>query len=202
MIDGLTRAPNVDWEYISTEALSYQPYRGALVLAALTLPLFLSLQRRWGGKIQSLLLWFVFCTVSYTKDFAYIHFPGTPLYVTEVVLVLVVIRRFIWPVLRVPRIHRFATILLAVFLAEGFFQLIRSLDGPRDALCFRDFALTLYPLFVLVGLYVFQDWPAVRRFCICFAMAASLSGVVALFWFLGVPSSVGISLTRPTCWLH
>jgi O-antigen ligase len=61
----------------------------------------------------------------------------------------------------------------------------------------RDFALTVYPLFILLGLYIFEDWAGVRRFCICFVMAASLSGMVALFWFMAVPQQRRYIFTPP-----
>ncbi|MGE0405752.1 MAG: O-antigen ligase family protein [Candidatus Korobacteraceae bacterium] len=188
-LDGLTRAQNVDWEYFSSEALVYEPNLAAYILAAFSLPLFWNFaQHRMIGSLEAVLLWFVFCTVCYTKDFAYIHLPGTPLFITEIVLAVAIFGRFVWPSLRLPRLYPKASILVAVFFFEGVFQVFRGIStGNETIFVLRDFALAMYPLFLLIGLYAFQDWTAVRRFCVCFVAAAAVASVIGLLWFLSVP---------------
>src|SRR5260370_1147237 len=87
--DGLTRTPVLDTDAYWNGPLEYQPYLGAVLLAGLTLALMFGYVRRAGISVtEGLLLWFVFCTTAYTRDFSYIHLPRTPLFVTGIVFVL------------------------------------------------------------------------------------------------------------------
>ncbi len=86
--DGLTRAPNPEWELPSQGPLEYQPYYAAFLLAAVTLPLMFAYAKTVRASItEGLFLWFAFCTAAYMKDFSYLRWPGAPLFVTDVVLV-------------------------------------------------------------------------------------------------------------------
>src|SRR5271168_3562018 len=76
--DGVGRPLNQEMLDVAIEPLTYEPYQGALVFALLMLPsvwLYASSARI--SKAEGLLLWFVLCTVAYTKDFSYVGIPGT-----------------------------------------------------------------------------------------------------------------------------
>jgi len=63
LVDGITRAPNADWESMPFQnPLQYVPYKAAFVFAALLLPLTLRYARQVGSRMsEALLLWFVMC---------------------------------------------------------------------------------------------------------------------------------------------
>ena len=185
MMDGLTRAPNTDWEMMASEPLQYEPYVGAFVFAGVALMLMFGAAYRLGTSYrEALLLWFVFCTASYTKDFAYLRLPGTPLFVTDVVLLLLVLsvwRRF-W---LEPRYLKLCLICFwivgAIACARGF------LSGHEPAIVVRDFALVIYSFYFLVGLYLFDSWISIQRLLFWFVAGAAMSCINGLAWFVVAP---------------
>ena len=190
LVDGITRAPNADWESMPFQnPLQYVPYKAAFVFAALLLPLTLRYARQVGSRMsEALLLWFVMCTTAYAKDFAYIHIPGVPLFVTDIVLATLVFFTFLFPRLRIP-LDFWPNRVVWLLLTLGAVEVCRSLVSGREPLMvFRDFAVPLYAVFLLIGLYVVTDWPSIRRLYRFFIYGAAMSSVTAVGWFAVVPA--------------
>ena len=190
LVDGITRAPNADWESMPFQnPLQYVPYKAAFVFAALLLPLTLHYARQVGSRMsEALLLWFVMCTTAYAKDFAYIHIPGVPLFVTDIVLATLVFFTFLFPRLRIP-LDFWPNRVVWLLLTLGAVEVCRSLiSGHQPLMVFRDFAVPLYAVFLLIGLYVVNDWPSIRRLCKFFIYGAAMSSVTAVGWFAVVPA--------------
>ena len=74
--DGFTRPLVLEEDWENSEAMTYEPYHAAFVFGLAMLPLMMAYRKSAGiSKKESVLLWFVMCTVAYSKDFAYIV-PG------------------------------------------------------------------------------------------------------------------------------
>ena len=187
--DGLTRAPNPEWELPSQGPLEYQPYYAAFLLAAVTLPLMFAYAKRVRASItEGLFLWFAFCTAAYMKDFSYLRWPGAPLFVTDVVLVVLLLS--IYLLLRPHYSHSplVLNIFLLLFVAAGLLSAARGFWEHRDTiLVLRDSALIAYALFLLVGYHLFRSWLSIKRVAVWFFLGTSLSALNGLAWFVVAP---------------
>jgi O-antigen ligase len=186
--DGLTRAPNLDLEFSPPQPLAYEPYYAAFLLAGVTLPLmFAYVKKARVSLAEGLFLWFVFCTTAYLKDFSYLRWPGTPFFVTDVVLIVLLLSIYIVP--RRRHFHpRVLNIFLGLFIAAGVLAAARGFLGRCDPiLVLRDSALIAYALFLLVGYHLFRDWQAIRRVAIWFVLGTALSVLNGLAWLVVAP---------------
>src|SRR5437660_5360869 len=184
--DGLTRAPNLELELSPPQPLEYEPYYAAFLLAGLTLPLmFVYAKRARVSTTEGLFLWFVFCTTAYTKDFSYLRWPGAPLFVTDAVLLFLLLSIYIGHRRRNARCPPALNFSLALFIAAGALAAARGFLGHRDPiLVLRDSALVGYSLFLMVGYHLFRSWLAIRRVAIWFLLGAALSGFHILTWLV------------------
>jgi O-antigen ligase len=186
--DGLTRAPNLELEFSPPQPLAYEPYYAAFLLAGVTLPLMFAYVKKTRVSLaEGLFLWFVFCTTAYLKDFSYLRWPGTPFFVTDVVLIVLLLSIYI-----VPRRRHFPprvlSIFLGLFIAAGVLAAVRGFLGRCDPiLVLRDSALIAYALFLLVGYHLFKDWLAIRRVAIWFVLGTALSVLNGLAWLVVAP---------------
>lgn len=185
LVDGLTRAPNPLLE-LPPQPLGYEPYPGALPLACFSLPLMIAYAKNARISLsEGLFLWFVFCTAAYTKDFSYFRLPGAPIFVTDVVLMILLLAIYFSPSrgrsLPPPLLITFLT----VFIAAGGLAAARGFLGRAEPkLVLRDFALIAYTLFLSAGYFLLGSWQAIKRFAVWFALGAALSVQCGLAWFL------------------
>lgn len=175
LIDGIQR--NYRFDDSAIESLHYAGLPLTYVFAAVSLPLSFGFASAVGlSKKSGLVLWFILGTTAFTKDFAYIHWPGLPLYVTDIVWALLFLfyrhnLRGAWKEL--PRLARW---FLLLFLGLGCLDLLRSLLGGRSSiLAMRDFAIVLYVLFVPIG-YLFAENRVAVRSIFLFAVLGTLLG--------------------------
>lgn len=186
--DGLTRPPNSDLE-LPPQSLQYTPYSAALLLAGITLPLAFAYGRRARASVgEALFLWFILCTTAYSKDFSYLHLPGVPLFVTDIVLLLLLTSIYIFQPRCRPRFPLALNISLALFVAAGALAAARGFLGHHDpVLVLRDSAIVGYSLFLPVGYHLTRNWQVIRRVAAWFALGAALSIVNGLAQFAVVP---------------
>src|SRR5439155_22816645 len=93
---------------------------------------------------EALFLWFVFCTTAYTRDFSYIRWPGTPLFVTDVVLLILLASMYLCRRAHFPRIPLPVTVFLSLFYGAGALSAARGFWGRHDAMVVvRDSALVV-----------------------------------------------------------
>ncbi len=190
LTDGLLRSANTEWELASQDPLQYQPYAAAYVFALIMLPLCLWYAKRYGLTNRlAVLLWFVLCTVTYTKDFAYIKVPGAPIFISDVVLLCLFYSARAWR--RTSQWAQSASwvfrFLLAYF-AVGVLELLRSrLTGADFLLGVRDFALVLYALFALAAYEIVDNRDAIVHLMRMFWLGAMLATVNAIGWFIVQP---------------
>ncbi len=187
--DGLTRAPNPEWELPSQGPLEYQPYYAAFLLAAVTLPLMFAYAKTVRASItEGLFLWFAFCTAAYMKDFSYLRWPGAPLFVTDVVLVVLLLSIYLLLRPHYSRSPLVLNIFLLLFVAAGLLSAARGFWEHRDTiLVLRDSALIAYALFLLVGYHLFRSWLSIKRVAVWFFLGTSLSALNGLAWFVVAP---------------
>jgi O-antigen ligase len=187
--DGLTRAPNLELESSPLQPLEYEPYHAALLLAGLTFPLMFAYVKKARASLsEGLFLWFAFCTTAYMKDFSYLRWPGTPLFVTDVVLILLLLSIYIVPRHRSSSIPLLLTIPLGLFMAAGALAAARGFLGRGESiLVLRDSALIAYALFLLIGFHLFRDWLAIRRVAVWFVLGSALSVLNGLAWLVVAP---------------
>jgi O-antigen ligase len=187
--DGLTRAPNPELELFSPQPLAYEPYRAAFLLAGLTLPLMFAYAKRARASLtEGLFLWFVFCTTAYMKDFSYLRWPGVSLFVTDIVLIVLLVSTYIVPRRRGTPYPPLLNIFLALFIAAGALAAARGFLGHRETiLVLRDSALVGYSLFLLVGYHLLRSWLAIRRVAVWFLLGAVLSVLNGLGWLVVAP---------------
>jgi O-antigen ligase len=191
LADGLTRAPNADWESMPFQnPLQYTPYKAAFLFAGLLIPLTLRYARGLGASLlHGLLLWFVMCTAAYSKDFAYLRLPGVPLFITDVILALLFLFIFLCPRVRIPTLQFWPVSAALLLVSIGILEVCRGLAAGRDALTvLRDFEVPLYAVFLLIGMYAVEEWPAIQRFCRFFIYGALMASLTAVGWFLMVPA--------------
>lgn len=190
--DGLGRVSNPDSNLFPPQPLEYEPYQAAFLLAGLTLPLMFAYAKRARvSLVEALFLWFVFCTTAYMKDFSYLRWPGTPLFVTDVVLAILLFSTCILPRRAFQSNNHpplLINVLLVLFIAAGALAAVRGFLGYREPLLvLRDSALVVYPLFVLVGYQLIKNWLAMRRVAVWFVLGAALSVLNGLAWFVVAP---------------
>jgi O-antigen ligase len=171
------------------QAMEYESSGAAYIFAAVTLPICLLYGWRAGASTtESLLLWFLLGTITYSKDFAYIRIPGLPLFVTDIVLassLWILLRRWGTKFLRKGQWWGRCILL---FIAMGIVSAVRGVVSREDTLLiFRDFAIVVYPLFVLVGFHVFEEWAALRRVFTISCIGSLLLTLNALAWFVAQP---------------
>src|SRR2546429_8998178 len=117
--DGLKRPPNSDLEPLP-QSLQYDPYSAALLLAGITLPLAFAYARRARASLtEAVFLWFILCTAAYTKDFSYLRLPGVPLFVTDIVLIVLLTSIYIVRRRRGPRVPVVLNISVPLFALAG-----------------------------------------------------------------------------------
>jgi O-antigen ligase len=187
--DGLSRPFNQEMLDVAIEPLTYQPYQGALVFALLMLPLVLvySSSARI-PKAEGLLLWFVMCTVAYTKDFSYVGIPGTKIFVTEGVLALLLLSHLTALAKSLPALGRNMMLgLLGLFLAGAIAAARGVLSSQDKMLVARDSVLVGYALFLPLGFLLLSSWQSVRRFFIFLSLGAIMASLNGIGWFLAQP---------------
>ncbi len=187
--DGLTRVSIFDREEAWNGPFEYVPYQGAFLFAGLTLPLMIGYARKARVALtEGLFLWFVFCTTAYTKDFSYIRWPGTSLFITDVVLLVLLVSIYL---LRRPRFSKIplpATVLLVLFFGAGALSAARGLWGHHDAMVvLRDSALVVYTLFLLVGYQLSRSWLSIKRVAVWFLLGSGLGALNGFAWFIASP---------------
>jgi O-antigen ligase len=189
VVDGLTRAPVLEREEYWNGPLEYQPYLGAVLLAGLTLLLMFGYARRSGISLtEGLFLWFVFCTTAYTRDFSYIHWPGTPFFITEIVLALLFLSIFVLTRSRDVHVPLSVNLFLAMLVAAGAFSAVRGfLQHSEPILVVRDAALVAYPLFLHVSHNLCRSWLSIKRMAVWFLLGTGLSVLNGFAWFLAAP---------------
>jgi O-antigen ligase len=187
--DGLTRTPVLDRGAYWNGPLEYQPYLGAVLLAGLTLALMFGYVRRAGISVtEGLFLWFVFCTTAYTRDFSYIHWPGTPLFVTEIVLVLLFLSIYVLAQSRDVHVPLPVNAFLAMLVAAGALSALRGFLQHSDPIfVLRDAALVAYPLFLHVAHHLSRSWLSIKRMAVWFLLGTGLSVLNGFAWFLAAP---------------
>jgi len=187
--DGVSRPLNVEMLDVAIEPLTYQPYQGAFVFALFMLPLVLCYaSSARTSKAEALLLWFVLCTVAYTKDFSYIGIPGTKLFVTEVVLAVLVLSQATALAKSLPCLGRFTMWALLGLFSAGGLAAVRGLLSSQDKmLVARDSVIVVYALFLPLGFLLISSWERARRFFLFFALGAIFASLNALAWFLAQP---------------
>jgi len=186
--DGLTRAPNFELES-SPQPLGYEPYHAALLLAGLTLPLMLAYARRARVSFtEGFFLWFIFCTTTYTRDFSYLRLPGTPLFVTDIVLVVLLSSLYILPRAQKSKQPLALNIFLMLFVAAGLVSAARGFWGNGEpTLVLRDSALVVYAFFLLIGYQLFRSWSSIRRLAVWALLGTALNVLNGAAWFVAAP---------------
>lgn len=189
LADGLTRAPNPWLELAPPQPLEYEPYRAAFLFAGVALPLMFAYAKKARLPVaETLFLWFVFCTTSYAKDFSYVRLPRAPVFVTDVVLVVLLLLTYFAPRHRRSRCPLIVNISLMFFLAAGVLAAARGFFAHREpVLVLRDSALVVYPLFLLAAYHLLPGWLAIKRLSVWFALGAALNVVNGLAWFAVAP---------------
>ena len=189
LADGLTRAPNPELEFSPPQPLEYEAYHAAFLLAGVTLPLMFAYAKKARISLaEGLFLWFVFCTTAYMKDFSYLRWPGIPLFVTDVVLIVLLLSIYIVPGRRCSHLPPLLNIFLAFFIAAGVLAAARGFLGHcNPILVLRDSALVAYALFLLVGYHLLRGWLAIRRAAVWFVLGTALSVLNGLAWLVVAP---------------
>jgi O-antigen ligase len=189
LADGLSRGPVTERDVYWNGPLEYHPYAGTVGFAAVSLLLMLLYVRKAQLALaEGLFLWFVFCTTAYTRDFAYIRWPGTPLFVTEAVLGIL----FLWYLLfsrsKGIRLPVVVIVLLMFLMAAGALAAARGLLGRCDPIfVLRDLAMVAYGAFLPITHRLFCNWLSIKRLVIWFVLGAALSVLNGMAWFLAVP---------------
>lgn len=188
-VDGLTRGPILERQESWNGPLEYAPYPGAYLFAGITLFLTLAYVRRARISVgEGLFLWFVLCTTAYSRDFSYIRLPGTPLFVTDVVLVILFASTCLLPHRTGRDVPLPVNWLIVLLLAAGALSAARGFVENRvTVFVLRDVALVIYPLFLYVGYKMFGNWLAIRRVVTWFLFGTALSVFNGFAWFLATP---------------
>ncbi len=187
--DGLTRAPNLELESSPLQPFGYEPYHAALLLAGLTLPLMFAYARRARVSFtEGFFLWFTLCTTTYTRDFSYLRLPGTPLFVTDIVLVVLLASLYILPRAQKPQHPLALNIFLMLFVAAGLVSAARGFWGNGEpTLVLRDSALVVYAFFLLIGYQLFRNWSSIRTLAVWFLLGTVLNVLNGAAWFVAAP---------------
>ena len=189
IVDGLTRESYLEKELLDEGPMRYEPYTAAFVLALALLPFCLAYAAKVRiGMIEGLLLWFVLCTVSYTRDFAYIRLPELPLYVTELTLAVLMVGCLLKQDASTADRTPFLKIDLLLFWCVGVACFTRGLVSNHDSvLVFRDSAIVLYSVFFLVGAWLVRDQEILKHLFLFFCIGASFATLNGLAWFIAQP---------------
>ena len=187
--DGLTRLQITEREASWNGPLEYQPYAGAFLLAGAAFPLMILYARKAKVSMtEGVFLWFVFCTAAYTRDFSYLRWPGTPLFVTDIVLLVLLLSAYLPPQPVNRGVPLPVIIFLLWFLGAGAFSAARGFVGHHEAVVvLRDSALTAYALFLLVGHHFLRSWRSIKRAAVWFLLGAALNTLNGLGWFVVAP---------------
>ncbi len=187
VFDGLTRGPT---ESVALDPLTYEPYPAARIFAATMLPLPLLYAASVRAPLaQAFFFWLNLCSITYSKDFAYIRWGKLPFFVTDGVLTFELGALFLWFCMGRLRLRQWLpTLFQGIFFLTGAFILVVALTSRRNSLlALRDFALVAYSWFLLVGLYLFRGWKSIRRLGIFFGLGAGLATLNGLAWFFQDP---------------
>ena len=189
LADGLTRAPNPGLEFAPPQPLEYEPYKAAFLLAGVALPLLFAYAKKARISLaETLFLWFVFCTTAYMKDFSYLRWPEAPLFVTDVVLLVLLLLIYIDPRRHSPPRPLALNLSLIFFVTAGILATVRGFLGHRESiLVLRDSAMIAYSLFLLVGYHLLNNWMAIKRAAVWFVLGSSLSVLNGLGWLAVAP---------------
>jgi len=187
--DGLTRTPFTEPEASWNGPLEYKPYLGAFLLAGITFPLMIVYARKARITLtEGLFLWFAFCTTAYARDFSYVRWPGAPLFVTDVVLLILLLSIFILPRPHYPQSPLAVNLFLVLFLAAGVLSAVRGFWEHRDPiLVVRDTALVEYSFFMLIAYHLFRSWLSVKRVATWFLLGTVVGALNGLGWFIAAP---------------
>jgi O-antigen ligase len=188
--DGLRRVSILERAEAWNGPLEYEPYLAAVLFAGLTFPLMIVYVGKARVSLsEGLLLWFVFCTAAYTRDFSYVRWPGAPLFVTDVVLLSLLLFIYVLRRQRLTGSPLPSNVLLVLFLGAGALSAARGFWGHREPiLVLRDSALVVYALFLLVAYHVFRSWLSIKRVALWFALGTALSALNGLAWFIAAPA--------------
>ena len=187
--DGMTRTSIFDRKEVWSGPLEYAPYGGAVLFAGTTFLLMIAYAHKARVSLtEGLFLWFAFCTAAYTRDFSYVRLPGAPLFITDVVLLVLILSIFL---LRRPRYANFplpVSVLLLLLLGAGAIATARGFFGHREiTMVLRDSALVGYALFLLVAYHLFRTWLSIKRVAVWFLLGAAMGVLNGLAWFIVVP---------------
>ena len=188
--DGLTRDFVNDYEVGNVlDVLQYEAYKMGWLFAGVVLPLILIHGKKLGFSLsESYLLWFVFCTSAYTKDFAYIKVPGAPIYITDVSLSLFVVSFFLWPRLRIPKLNNAITRSLLFFAVLGLVAAARGIaSGMVITDVLRDLSVVVYTAFLLLALYSRHSRELTRQYCLMMICGAIVGTVAGVSWYVSEP---------------
>jgi O-antigen ligase len=189
LADGFSRPLSLDNEETAIEPLTYEPYYGAFVFAFCVLPLTLGYARSARASWEEgLFLWFVLCTVAYTKDFSYMGVPGTKLFVTDIVLATLLASHYKSLRKGLRSLGKLPVLAIAAFVLSGVISAARGfMGGQEKALVFRDSAIFVYSSFLLLGFLLITSWAGVRRTFLFFTLGAVFSSLNAIAWFVMQP---------------
>ena len=187
--DGLTRVPILEREATWNEPFDYEPYFGAFLLAGITFPLMVAYSRKAKIRLtEGLFLWFVLCTTAYTRDFSYLRWPGAPVFVTDVILLLLLLSSYIPRRCNHPRNPFTVNFFLASFVAAGILSAVIGFWKHREViLILRDSMLVAYVLFLFVARNLLKTWHSIKRAAVWFVAGTALATLNGLGWFIAVP---------------
>ena len=187
--DGLTRVPILEREASWNEPFEYEPYLGAFLLAGIAFPLMVAYSRK--AKIhltEGVFLWFVLCTTAYTRDFSYLRWPGAPVFVTDAVLLVLLLSTHILRRRDQRRNPFTVNIFLASFVAAGILSALIGFWKHRDViLILRDSTIVAYVLFLFVSRDLLKTWQSIKRAGVWIVGGTALATLNGLGWFIAVP---------------
>jgi hypothetical protein len=187
--DGSSRLLRLDEDEVTAAPTEYEPFYGAFVFAFCTLPLALGYAKRDGiPRKEGFFLWFVMCTVAYSKDFSYISVPGVKIFITDITLAALAVS--LYPSLRkgFRCLGKVPTLAIGGFFFAGALATTRGLVSGQDKLLvLRDSAIFVYSLFLPLGFLLVSSWDAAKRVFTFFAIGATFCSLNALSWFVMQP---------------
>ena len=127
---------------------------------------------------------FICAVTLFSRNFVHLHFPGTPLYVTELFLLFTLIsvaikihktKAFKWPDYKLRNLFLILYLIAAVSLVRGMLAYSDRVFVVRHA------ALFYYSILYFLLPIVYDDMEKIKRFCYCFIASCA---VVAVIWLL------------------